>query len=102
MLNKIIYAVVILIFLAPAAIKPHGDKKEVKKVTTTTMMNDDDDHDIKDSVEQAENLKLMQKDFAEIRKDVEESSVPTVIKALSLAAVIAGLAFFYVPKKKMR
>ncbi len=102
MLNKIIYVIVILIFLAPAAIKPHGDKKKVKKVTTTTMMNRDDDHEYSDSLKQVEELKTMQKDFAEIHDEVEESTVPTVIKALSLAAIIVGLAFFYIPKKKMR
>ncbi|HED06933.1 MAG TPA: hypothetical protein ENI57_02320 [Ignavibacteria bacterium] len=102
MLNKIIYVTIILIFLAPVAITPHGDKKEVKKVTATTIMNRDDDHEYSDSLKQVEELKTMKKDFAEIHDDVEESTVPTVIKALSLASIIAGLAFFYIPKKKKR
>jgi len=102
MLHKIISVAVLLIFLSPVAIKPHGDKKEVKKVTAATMMHKDDDHehDYRDSLEQVENLKLMNKDFAEIKEDVANSAVPTVIKALSLAFIIAGLAFLFIPRKK--
>ncbi len=99
MLTKIIYVTAILIFLSPVAIKPHGNNKKVEKVTATTIMSQKEGNNyIIDSLEQAEK----QKGFAEIHKDVEKSAVPTVIKALSLAAIIAGLAFLYVPKKKMR
>jgi len=86
-----------LIFLSPVAASAHGDKKEAEEVTATTTLSPKEGNNyIIDSLEQAEK----QKDFAEIRKDVKESAVPTVIKALSLAAIIAGLAFLYIPKKK--
>lgn len=102
MLHKTISVVILLLFLSPAVIKPHGDKKEVKKVTAAAMMHQDDDHnhDYRDSLEQAANQKLMEKDFAEIKENVANSAVPTVIKAVSLALIIAGLAFLFIPRKK--
>ncbi len=97
MLIKIIYVSLILIFLSPVAALAHGDKKEAVKVTATTTMSPKEGNNyIIDSLERAEK----QKGFAEISEDVKESTVPTVIKALSLAAIIAGLAFLYMPKKK--
>jgi len=97
MLIKIIYVSLILIFLSPVAASAHGDKKEAVKVTATATMSPKEGNNyIIDSLERAEK----QKGFAEISEDVKESTVPTVIKALSLAAIIAGLAFLYMPKKK--
>ncbi len=97
MLIKIINVSLILIFLSPVAALAHGDKKEAVKVTATTTMSPKEGNNyIIDSLERAEK----QKGFAEISEDVKESTVPTVIKALSLAAIIAGLAFLYMPKKK--
>lgn len=52
-----------------------------------------------DSAGQSEDTQT-KKDFAEISKAVDKGTVPTVIKALSLAAFIAGLAFLYLPRKK--
>jgi len=104
MLHKTISIAIFLLFLSPVAIKPHGDEKEVKKVTAATIMHqdgdDDHDHEYRDSLEQVENQKSMNKDFAEIKEDVANSAVPTVIKALSLAIIIAGLAFLFIPRKK--
>ncbi len=97
MLIRMMYVTLILIFLSPVAALAHGDKKEAAKITaTTTMSPKEGDNYIIDSLERAEK----QKGFAEISEDVKESAVPTVIKALSLAAIIAGLAFLYIPKKK--
>jgi hypothetical protein len=42
----------------------------------------------------------MKKDFAAIRVAVEKGTVPAVIKVISLAVIIAGFAFLYLPKKK--
>ncbi len=97
MLVRVIYVTLILIFLSPVAAIAHGDKKEAGKVTATiTMSPREGNNYIIDSLERA----AKRKGFAEISKDVKESTVPTVIKALSLAAIIAGLALFYIPKKK--
>ncbi len=97
MLTRIIYVTLMLIFLSPVAASAHSDNKTAGEVTATTTMSPKEGNNyIIDSLERAEK----QKGFAEIRKDVKESAVPTVIKALSLAAIIAGLAFLYIPKKK--
>ncbi len=110
MLNKISYAAMIFLFFSASAIMPHGDEKhkeKPEKVSTQmqnekehSQMNMEGEHAHSDSLEQAEENEAMEKDFAQISEDVEKSTVPTVIKALSLAAFIAGLAFLYLPRKR--
>jgi hypothetical protein len=100
MLKKIIYVAVILIFLSPVMIQPHGNEKGNKKVEKVTVIQGEKGYVSSDSLAKAEKQKSMEKGFAEIRKDVEKSTVPTIIKALSLAVILAGFAFLYFPKKK--
>lgn len=101
MLKRIICIAVFFTFLAPAVINAHGDEKHKEKVEkVSTTMHQEDEHAHNDSLAQAEEKESMEKDFETIRESVEESTVPTVIKGLSLAAIIAGLAFLYLPKKR--
>lgn len=101
MLKKMIYVVVILIFLSPVMIQPHGNEKDNKKVEkVTTVIQEERGYVHSDSLAKIEKQKSMEKGFAEIRKDVEKSTVPTIIKALSLGVILAGFAFLYFPKKK--
>lgn len=98
------------IFIFSIAVMPHGDeehKEKVQKVSSEMQMEDqhsqmkmEGEHVHSDSLEEAEENKAQERDFAQIREDVENSTVPTVIKAVSLAAFIIGLAFLYLPRKK--
>jgi hypothetical protein len=72
-------------------------KEKVEKVTEKMLANQEQTQS--DSLGQTEDTQT-KKDFAEITKTVKNGTVPTVIKALSLAAIIAGFAFLYLPKKK--
>ena len=101
MSKKIFYISILLVFLAPALILAHGDEKHKEKVEkVSTLMNEVTGHVHSDSLAQSEKNESMEKDFATIRENVSKSAVPTVIKAVSLAAIIAGLAFLYLPKKR--
>lgn len=101
MFKKLFYMSIILLFLISAIVKAHGDEHHKEKMgKVSTMMHWEDEHEHSDSLEQVEEKESMEKDFKTIREDVEQSVVPTVIKAISLAAVIAGLAFLYLPRRK--
>ena len=76
-----------------------GDEPKEKVEKVTEKMLEKKEQTQSDSLGQTEE-KQRKKDFAEITKTVEKGTVPTVIKALSLAAFIAGLAILYLPKKK--
>jgi len=101
MFKKIFFAVIVFLFFPFTVAMPHGDEKHKEKVEmVSTQMQMEGERGRSDSLEQAGENKAKEKDFAEIRKDVEKSTVPTVIKAVSLAAFIAGLAFLYLPRRR--
>lgn len=109
MFKNILFAAIMFLFFSSAVIMPHGDEKhkgKVEKVSTMQMenmhsqMNMEGESVHSDSLRQVKENETQEKDFAQIRKDVENSTVPTVIKAISLAAFIAGMAFLYLPRKK--
>ena len=88
-----LFALIICLFFSPYVIMAQSSdepKEKVEKVTEKMLEKDQP---------QTDSLRQKQ-DFAEISKAVDKGTVPTVIKALSLAAFIAGLAFLYLPKKK--
>jgi hypothetical protein len=100
MLKNNFFALIICIFFSPIIIMAQGGdqpKEKVEKVTEKLLANQEQTQS--DSLGQTE-AKQTKKDFAEISKAVKNGTVPTVIKALSLAVFIAGLAFLYLPKKK--
>lgn len=100
MLKNNFFALIICMFFSPFVIMAQGGdepKEKVEKVTEKLLTNQEQTQS--DSLLQTED-KQIKKDFAEINKAVGNRTVPTVIKALSLAALIAGLAFLYLPKKR--
>ncbi len=100
MLKNNFFALIICMFFSPFVIMAQGGdepKEKVEKVTEKMLTNQEQTQS--DSLVQTED-KQIKKDFAEINKAVGNRTVPTVIKALSLAALIAGLAFLYLPKKR--
>ena len=100
MLKNNFFALIICMFFSPIVIMAQGGKEpkeKVEKVTEKMLVKKEQPQS--DSLGQTED-KQTKKDFAEISKAVKNGTVPTVIKALSLAAFIAGLAFLYLPKKK--
>ncbi len=100
MLKNNFFALIICMFFSPIVIMAQdGDEPKEKVEKVTQKMLEKKEQTQSDSLGQAED-KQIKKDFAEISKAVENGTVPTVIKAISLAAFIAGLAFLYLPKKK--
>jgi hypothetical protein len=100
MLKNNFFALIICMVFSPIVIMAQSSKEpkeKVEKVTEKMLLKKEQPQS--DSLGQTED-KQTKKGFAEIRKAVENGTVPTVIKALSLAAFIAGLAFLYLPKKK--
>ncbi|MEP7231995.1 MAG: hypothetical protein ABI691_17160 [Ginsengibacter sp.] len=92
-LKNTFFALIICLFFSPLVIMAQGGdepKEKVEKVTEKMLEKDQP---------QSDSLRQKQ-DFAEISKAVGKGTVPTVIKALSLAAFIAGFAILYLPKKK--
>jgi hypothetical protein len=88
-----LFALIICLFFLPFVIMAQSStepKEKVEKVTEKMLEKDQP---------QSDSLRQKQ-DFAEISKAVGKGTVPTVIKALSLAALIAGFAILYLPKKK--
>lgn len=105
MFKKSFSIALFFLFLSPVIINAHGDEKnkgmeKVEKVTSMQQSMQHDDEAQSDSLREAEENEAVEKDFSTIRKEVEETSVPTVIKAVSLAVFIFGLAYAYFPKKK--
>ena len=100
MLKNSFFALIICMFFSPIVTMGQSGKEPKEKVEKVTeKMLEKKEQPKSDSAGQSEDTPT-KKDFAEITKAVDKSTVPTVIKALSLAAVIAGLAFLYLPKKK--
>lgn len=103
---------VVIIFFLSSTIIPHGDEKHKGKVEkVSTQMQMEDEHSQmnmsggsaqSDSIAQSKEKAAIEKDFAQIQEYVENSTVPTVIKAVSLAAFIAGLALLYLPRRKKK
>lgn len=103
MLKKTISIVLFFLFLTPLIIKAQGDEKhkenkKIEKVTSVSMQHEDEAQS--NGLRDTEENEAVKKDFSTIKKEVEESSVPTVIKAVSLAIFIFGLAYVYFPKKR--
>ncbi len=99
-MKNIFLAFILCMLFSPIVTMAQGGdepKEKVEKVTEKLLQKQEQTQS--DSLGQAED-KQIKKDFAEITKTVEKGTVPTVIKALSLAAFIAGLAILYLPKKK--
>jgi hypothetical protein len=99
-MKNIFLALIICMFFSPIVTMAQDGKEpkeKVEKVTEKLLQKQEQPQS--DSAGQTEDTQR-NKDFAEIRKAVDKGTVPTVIKALSLAAFIAGLAFLYLPKKK--
>lgn len=100
MFKNSFFALIICMFFSPFIIMAQSGKEPQEKVEKVTeKMLEKKEQPQSDSSGQTED-KQAKKDFAEISKTVDKGTVPTVIKALSLAAFIAGLAFLYLPKKK--
>ncbi len=72
----------------------HGDEKKVEpyKVTSETVADAVDDHDAELESDQGSD---MERDFRIISEEVADSAIFTIIKALALAASIAGIAIVY-------
>ncbi len=104
MVKRTISITLFFLLLTPMIINAQGDgkhkeNKKIEKVTSVTMQHENEEQG--DSLQDAEeNEEALRKDFSTIRKEVEESSVPTVIKAVSLGIFIFGLAYVYLPKKR--
>lgn len=91
-LKNSFFVLIIILFFSPTVILAHDGeepKEKVEKVTEKMLQKQEKSQDTQ-----------TQKDLAEITKTVKNGTVPTVIKALSLAVFIAGFAFLYLPKKK--
>jgi hypothetical protein len=97
-MKNIFLAFIICMLFSPIVIMAQeGDKpKEKVEKVTEKVLQEQTPADSSVKTEDAQ----MKKDFAEITKAVEKGTVPTVIKVISLAVIIAGLAFLYLPKKK--
>jgi len=90
----------------------HGDDdKKKQKVTSQTMNSENDNTMMEDQHNENEDehgedvshMDLhMNKDFATIRKDVEDSATMVTLKAVSLAFAIIGLAIVYLPRRKKK
>lgn len=91
----------LLLGVASNVLIAHGDEKHKEKVEkVSTAVQEEKDHANSDSLAQTKENETQAKDFAQIHEYVEKSTVPTVIKAISLAAFIAGFALLYLPRKK--
>ena len=100
MLRNSFFAFIICMFFSPiVSIAQDGKEPKEKVEKVTEKMLEKKEQPQSDSAGQSEDTQT-KKDFAEISKAVDKGTVPTVIKALSLAAFIAGLAFLYLPRKK--
>ncbi len=100
MLRNNFFALIICMFFSPFVVMAQeGDEPKEKVEKVTEKMLEKKEQPQSDSPGQTED-KQTKKDFAEITKTVANGTVPTIIKALSLAAFIAGFAFLYLPKKK--
>ena len=100
MLRNNFFALIICMLFSPIiTMAQEGDKpkEKVEKVTEKLLANQEQPQS--DSAGQTEDIQR-KKDFAEIRKAVEKDTVPTVIKVISLAVIIAGLAILYLPRRK--
>ncbi|MDQ6904162.1 MAG: hypothetical protein M3139_14265 [Bacteroidota bacterium] len=96
MFKKTITIALLFLFLTPAIIKAQEVKKDegtekVEKVTSASLEREAQDDSTK---------KQREKDLSGITAEVTKSTVPTVIKAISLAVIIFGLAYAYYPRKK--
>ena len=91
--------IICMVFMPMVMRAQSGEAPKEKVEKVTEKMLEKKEQPQSDSAGQTED-KQAKKDFAEISKAVDKGTVPTVIKALSLAAFIAGLAFLYLPKKK--
>ncbi len=96
MLKTTITIALLILFLTPIIIKAQEIKKDegtekVEKVTSASLEREAQDDSTK---------KQTQKDLSAITAEVAKSTVPTVIKAISLALIIFGLAYAYYPRKK--
>lgn len=93
-------ALIICMFFLPMVMSAQSGEEPKEKVEKVTeKMLEKKEQPQRDSTGQSEDTQT-KKDFAEISKAVKNGTVPTVIKVLSLAAIIAGFAFLYLPKKK--
>ncbi len=91
--------IICMLFSPIVTMAQEGEEPEEKVEKVTEKLLDKQEPTQSESHGHTED-KQMKKDFAEITKTVEKGTVPTVIKALSLAVFIAGLAILYLPKKK--
>ena len=96
MFKKIITIALFFLFLTPMMIKA----QEVKKVVDTEKVEKVTSASLEHEAQDANTKKETEKDLAAITAKVEKSTVPTVIKAISLAVIISGLAYAYYPRKK--
>jgi hypothetical protein len=99
MKNIFLAFIICMLFSPIVTMAQEGDKPKEKVEKVTEKLLQKQEQPQSDSLAQTE-AKQTKKDFAEITKTVEKGTVPTVIKALSLAVFIAGFAFLYLPKKK--
>ncbi len=92
MIKKAITIALLFLFLVPmiSAHEAEGTEK-IEKVTAASLEREAQD---------ASTDKETQKDLAAITSEVEKSTVPTVIKAISLGLIIFGLAYAYYPRKR--
>jgi hypothetical protein len=96
-MKNIFLALIICMFFSPIVIMAQGDEpKEKVEQVTEKVLQEQTPADSSVKTEDAQ----MKKDFAAIRVAVEKGTVPAVIKVISLAVIIAGFAFLYLPKKK--
>ncbi len=96
MFKKSITIALLFLFLIPTIINAQEDKKQegtekVEKVTSASLEQETQDGSTE---------KQTERDLAAITAEVAKSTVPTVIKAISLAIAIFGLAYAYYPRKK--
>ncbi len=85
----------LFLFLTPIIkaqeVKKDEGTEKVEKVTSASLEREATDDSTK---------KQREKDLSGITAEVTKSTVPTVIKAISLAVIIFGLAYAYYPRKK--
>ncbi|MEO7444330.1 MAG: hypothetical protein ABIT96_02810 [Ferruginibacter sp.] len=97
-MKNIFFALIMCMLFSPiVTMAQEGDepKEKVEKVTEKLLQEQTQS----DSPEHTEDTQT-KKDFAEITKAVEKGTVPTIIKVISLAVIIAGFAILYLPRKK--
>ncbi|GBD88494.1 hypothetical protein BMS3Abin03_02430 [bacterium BMS3Abin03] len=95
----IILMVIFVVFIGYS----HGDEdKKIQKVTSSTINSENADSLAEDhNGENEEHAEAQtEEDFNTIRKDVEDSATFVVLKAVSLAVAIIGLAIVYLPRRK--